>query len=457
MAALAVNDHLLKARFPGWWTGKASDFAGVAVVAVLASVVVGPRLGLVLTAAAFVALETVPGVAQMASPVLGGVARRDPGDLIALATLLPLWFVLQPQRAHRTSGRPVIPPSSGIPSDRHQTWALTRTAVSLVGAILAVATATATSCGYEPAVVQVATDGTTLHALIDNGYADYQWARSEDGGSTWQYSSAPPGSTAGSEDRDRSAHVELGPSEACTHDTTCWRVRDHRFIERRVGADDWVVELQLTDEEVSELSDQCIPAGRGVLESIAATNTPEGTTAIASLGTGGSVVRQQDGTWERRGVLEASPAEPVRYQGQVLLGLFLIGLLPPLMVLSGRRWLPRWKRGLGVAGAGWAITCGVTLMIATPFMVLGTDRGSDVLRVVAFTALTGFSITAVAALVVARRRPPPPVLPPPPAPPTLPPPPSPSPPGPSSPDPPPPGPPPSGPTLTPSNRPSRPV
>ena len=31
IALLALNDHVLKQRYPGWWTGKLSDFAGVVV------------------------------------------------------------------------------------------------------------------------------------------------------------------------------------------------------------------------------------------------------------------------------------------------------------------------------------------------------------------------------------------------------------------------------------------
>ena len=31
---LALNDHLLKDLYPGWWTGKPSDFAGVAIVGI---------------------------------------------------------------------------------------------------------------------------------------------------------------------------------------------------------------------------------------------------------------------------------------------------------------------------------------------------------------------------------------------------------------------------------------
>lgn len=41
VALLAINDHLLKGLLPGWFTGKASDFAGVFVVAALAAVVTG--------------------------------------------------------------------------------------------------------------------------------------------------------------------------------------------------------------------------------------------------------------------------------------------------------------------------------------------------------------------------------------------------------------------------------
>jgi hypothetical protein len=36
VAVLVVNDHVLKVRLPGWWTGKLSDLAGVFPVAAVA-------------------------------------------------------------------------------------------------------------------------------------------------------------------------------------------------------------------------------------------------------------------------------------------------------------------------------------------------------------------------------------------------------------------------------------
>ena len=61
---LAVNDHVLKDRWPGLVTGKLSDVAGVVVVAVLASCLVGWRAGAAATVIGFVALKTMSGVAS---------------------------------------------------------------------------------------------------------------------------------------------------------------------------------------------------------------------------------------------------------------------------------------------------------------------------------------------------------------------------------------------------------
>ena len=66
---LGVNDHVLKARLPGWWTGKLSDVAGVAIVGTVAAVLAGPRRGMALTGVGFALLKTVPTAAELASPV----------------------------------------------------------------------------------------------------------------------------------------------------------------------------------------------------------------------------------------------------------------------------------------------------------------------------------------------------------------------------------------------------
>ncbi|MGE3619746.1 MAG: hypothetical protein AB7L84_04705 [Acidimicrobiia bacterium] len=48
---LVLNDHVLKGRFPGWWTGKLSDFAGLAVVGAILTAILGPRRGLAVASA----------------------------------------------------------------------------------------------------------------------------------------------------------------------------------------------------------------------------------------------------------------------------------------------------------------------------------------------------------------------------------------------------------------------
>jgi hypothetical protein len=92
---LALNDHVLKQRFPGWWTGKLSDVAGVALVGTLVAVVLGARRGLVVAGFGFTVLKAVPGVADAAAPVLGGVTARDRSDLLALGVLVPLGLMLR--------------------------------------------------------------------------------------------------------------------------------------------------------------------------------------------------------------------------------------------------------------------------------------------------------------------------------------------------------------------------
>ncbi len=104
VAVLALNDHVLKEAWPGWVTGKLSDLAGLVVVATLTSVLVGARWGTVSAGLGFIALKTIPGVAELAAPLLGGgVTLRDASDLIALAVLPPLWWVLHRERADQSA------------------------------------------------------------------------------------------------------------------------------------------------------------------------------------------------------------------------------------------------------------------------------------------------------------------------------------------------------------------
>jgi hypothetical protein len=119
VVVLALNDHVLKSRYPAWWTGKLSDVAGLAVVATLAAVLLGPGPGVAVAAAGFAALKTVPGVAEAARPLLGGVTLRDAGDLVALAVLPPLaWLLRSTPSPSPTTPTSSTPSSTGGPRRR---------------------------------------------------------------------------------------------------------------------------------------------------------------------------------------------------------------------------------------------------------------------------------------------------------------------------------------------------
>ncbi len=100
LATLLLNDHVLKAAFGTWWTGKLSDVAGLFAFAVFWSALVPRRRAAVfaLTAAGFALWTTpladAPLTAWNALGVwpLGRVV--DYTDWLALAVLVPAWRVV---------------------------------------------------------------------------------------------------------------------------------------------------------------------------------------------------------------------------------------------------------------------------------------------------------------------------------------------------------------------------
>jgi len=121
-AILAVNDHLLKAAFPGPLTGKLSDLAGCFVLPLFLSAVlacVTPwslrarlALGAAVTALAFAAVKLSPAAAGAVTsaldlatrPALGASNRivADPTDLVALPLALAAfaWGVRRREAVH---------------------------------------------------------------------------------------------------------------------------------------------------------------------------------------------------------------------------------------------------------------------------------------------------------------------------------------------------------------------
>ena len=113
IALLVVNDHVLKAHYPGWLTGKLSDVAGLVFFPLLLRALLAPIVHLArsigrerlliacvaLTALAFAAIKLVaPATAaceQVLGALLGGRVTivRDPTDLLALPfVLVALWI-----------------------------------------------------------------------------------------------------------------------------------------------------------------------------------------------------------------------------------------------------------------------------------------------------------------------------------------------------------------------------
>ncbi|NLA35390.1 MAG: hypothetical protein GX868_06845, partial [Actinobacteria bacterium] len=145
---------MLKSRYSTWWTGKLSDVAGVAMIAVLAAIILGSRRGPLVAAAAFTAVKTVPGLAELAAPILGGTTLRDATDLIALA-VVPLVVVLL-ERGH---GRH---PAPHQPSARCRSTSLRILAtIGLAGSVVAT---TATSCDPDDGVQTVIAEDGRLYA-----------------------------------------------------------------------------------------------------------------------------------------------------------------------------------------------------------------------------------------------------------------------------------------------------
>lgn len=239
VAVLALNDHVLKAAWPGPVTGKLSDVAGLVVVGTMASVLLGRSWGVVPAGVAFAALKTVPGVAEAAAPVFGGgVTLRDATDLFALAALPLLWVALGRER-------------SNPPVDKNRRR-------RVAGLLLAVLATTATSPPAESEVLDVGFIEGDVYARV---YLDQRsrsvWLRSQDRGESWTLTDDPGGMSEAVTDEVGPATPEAGSEGAwqqCAADGVCWRARAHNtgtdvgwehLVERRDPSGDWILDFEM--------------------------------------------------------------------------------------------------------------------------------------------------------------------------------------------------------------------
>jgi len=106
LTLLALNDHVFKVAYPGWLTGKLSDFAGLVFFPlVLEFLLRSRRASVLVTALGFLLVKgtawgcaawnaAFSGFYQLFHPTHSAVLVQDPTDLVALVALaIPLLLI----------------------------------------------------------------------------------------------------------------------------------------------------------------------------------------------------------------------------------------------------------------------------------------------------------------------------------------------------------------------------
>lgn len=322
LVLLLVNDHVLKAAFPGPVTGKLSDVAGLMLapplVAVLLTLLV-PRLpyraaavtGLVAVGTGFAVVKSSGYAAELASSawtVLAGpsLVRADRTDLLTLPALGLAWWSWT-----RSRRRPV----------RQRTARLVRLLVVLPPALLAVAATSAVDYPY--AVGTALVDG---HPAVSfgSGYSgsdwpasptDGQWSVSEDGGTTWR-----PAEPA---EEGQLFRLDVGQRQACvpTEPQRCYRtVVGHLRVEQSDDAGaTWRVAWEVSDTRREALARRSFNPGdigrhfssRDLIVYPAAGGGHE---VLVANGRDGILRRGSDGGWRRSGFLDQRDPTDQRWE-----------------------------------------------------------------------------------------------------------------------------------------------
>lgn len=362
IVVMALNDHVLKAAFGTWWTGKLSDVAGMiffpALLAVLlaaAARLLGVRLprpeltAVAITGVGFAWVKTTWVGATTASAVLTAIAGHsvvlaDATDLLALPALgIAAWAGLGAARGAGDVAKAGTANGAGR----------TRWAFSVAAVPLALLASVASGVSGDSDARVVVDDAGVWHGQVTNAYAY--------GGDAY-YTYTDVGWELFLEDKsfDPPA-VEYGPVEEQTEDcvpsdpSRCFRVLEGATgIEASTdGGRSWAVDWALSPNQVKTLehaygrpSESFVTHGVGVAE------TSNGFVVIAGNGTDGFVVRGTDGTWARVGLagmdccagMRTADFDTVKdlpevhaYPIGVLMGLGLSTLALPFLAAALRR------------------------------------------------------------------------------------------------------------------------
>ncbi|WP_212832643.1 hypothetical protein [Catellatospora sp. TT07R-123] len=313
LVLLLLNDHLLKAWYPGQVTGKLSDLAGMLMfpplLACLAALaprlperVAGP-LALALTAAGFTAVKAVEPGARLASQawsVLHGpsVVRADATDLLVLPALaLSWWAWRRAGHARRPAGRTL------------------RTVRALVLVPAALLATVATSAPMWPETNWVGTDeaGAILVETV-NGYHDspFGYVRSTDGGAT--FTPVPLQEQPDERPQD-------GRREDCLGQVCYRAVEGELHVQSsQDGGRTWTTAWQVRGRQLAALVDWYEPKGffsdSGETDHLSSQSlrvfpSGSGHVVIVANGPDGILRRDVDGTWTRLGIWTFDRWDPV--------------------------------------------------------------------------------------------------------------------------------------------------
>jgi hypothetical protein len=366
---LLVNDHLLKAAYPGPVTGKLSDVAGLVfapalVAAVLCLLVprvparIAAGVGLAAVGLGFAWVKATAAGAGFASAawsvVRPSTVLADMTDLVALPALAVAWWTWTRVRTAELPER----------------WTRTvRAVLVLPVAVLAVA---ATSAPYYPAVARVQlVDGRALVGLYNGYHALDADPATEPWPSTWL--STTDGRTWVDDPKSSETPAPTPPplrTQACVPGTPahCYRVVPGRMAVEETVDDGrtWRLSWKVSEgrrrflarevDEVKSIRTDLVSAELAVLP------VTGGHLVLVANRRDGLAVRFADGTWQRVGVPSDTPpreVEPLAGAGQhVLLEFALAGMAVPVLVslallpvLTRRRQLAGMAAGLTVLGA----------------------------------------------------------------------------------------------------------
>jgi hypothetical protein len=376
LALLAVNDHVLKAAYPGPVTGKVSDLAGLlvappvlAAVAVLATrrlpAAVAAHGAIVAVGVGFALTKAHPTGAAAASALWSlvrgqSVILADRTDLAALPILaVAAWL------AGRARRRP----------DPGRAWRLRPDLARRLSILVVLPAATlamaATSAVYYPSAVTVVPWRSGI--AVGMGYTFQEtvpgeastWRVSEDG-VTWR--DLTPEEQPGFDAAGRSPVTEQCAPAPATRE--CYRVvPSHLRVEQSLdGGATWSVSWEVTDHrrdllahrypEISNVSTDL--ASRA----LAISARPGGYVVVVANGRDGLAVRDVRGEWRRTGVV--SPDEGSSYDppqpidgtpGNLVLAAVLAALLAGLATV-------------GIAVGGAAVTRKAALIVFSTILAV---------------------------------------------------------------------------------------